>query len=322
MTTTANGTPPATDTARIPELEAWLDIHGVPWRLAGALPIDQVDAVAGLANQARLTTLDEATVDRYTADMEAGAAFPPIVVRQHGNKLVPVGGNHRIAAARKAGRHALAAYVLPRLSDDVIHLLAIEDNRRHGLPLSDEERLYHAISLVNGGRTNAEAASICGIPSSKVGMQVTANRGTRRAINLDADGWAALSTSAKARLAAITSDDLFTRVVPLAASGAIKAIEVTDVVSRLNAATPDRAAEMVDALEADAQERTRRTGGAPVSKMRAPATRLLHDLDVVCDYDPALVAADCRSDAERNRLGSQIKAAARRLMAIEKELWG
>lgn len=305
---------------RIGELEDWFDAHGITWRLE-QIPLDQVDHLAGLANQARLSPLDEQVVDRYTADMEAGAVFPPIVVRRERRKLVPVGGNHRCAAARKADVGSLAGYIVEGLTDELVHLLAIEDNRRHGLPLSDDERLFHAVQIVNAGRTVVDAAAICGLPAHKLGRQLDARRGGERAVRLDADGWAALSTTAKARIVSIRDDSAFARVVALAASAAIPAIELADVVGRVNKGTPEQAAELLDALESDAGLRTPRAGGHPVSKMRAPATRLLHDLEGICGYDPKAVAGDCVSAEQRARLAKQVKATARRLMAVEKELW-
>lgn len=311
---------PAVQVPHIGELEDWFDSHGISWHLE-QVPLEQIDHLAGLANQARLSPLDEHVVERYTADMEAGAVFPPIVVRRQRRKLIPVGGNHRCAAARKADVGSLAAYVVEGLTDELVHLLAIEDNRRHGLPLSDNERLFHAVQLVNAGRTVVDAAAICGLPAHKLGRQMDARRGGERAVRLDADGWAALSVSAKARLVSIRDDNAFTRVVRLAASGAIPAIELADVVSRINNGTSHQAVELLDALEADAGLRTPRSSGHPMSKVRAPATRLLHDLEGVCGYDPKAVAEDCVSAEQRARLAKQIKATARRLMAVEKELW-
>lgn len=313
-------------TGRIPELETWFDHHDISWVFNPAFPVDGIDHLAGLANQARLQPLDEAVVDRYTADMEAGAQFPAVVLRLvtvgHRESRVAVGGNHRTAAARKSGRATLAAYLV-ECDDDQAHLLAIEDNRRHGLPLSDEERLYHAVSLVNSGRhTATEAAGICGLAPTKLQAQLTANRGAQRAIRLDVDGWAALSTTSRAKCASIRDDGMFARVIPLVANSTILAAEVTDVVARLNVANPQQAAELLDALELDARQRTRRTTGHPVSRLRAPATRLLHDLDGILNYQAVDVAADCNTPEQRQRLANQIKAAARRLMAIDKELWG
>jgi hypothetical protein len=315
-------TAPTDDTTRILELEAWFDQHRITWTLDPDVPVADIDALAGLANQARLSPLDEDVVDRYAADMHAGAHFPPIVVRRHRRKLIPVGGNHRTAAARRAGIPTLAAYIVTSLTDDQVHLLAIEDNRRHGLPLSDDERLYHAIQLVNAGRMVTEAANICGLAPNKVQRQLDANRGAARAIRLEVDGWLNLSTTNRAKCSSVRDDRLFARLVPLIASGAIPSQEVPDIVARLNGAELGRHAdELLDALEDDAQNRTRRTTGHPVSKMRAPATRLVHDLDGILSYEPDAVARDCHSPEQKLRVANQIKVTARRLMAIEKELW-
>lgn len=97
--------------------------------------------------------------------------------------------------------------------------------------------------------------------------------------------------------------------------------EVSELVGRLNNAAPDRATDILDSLERDAQQRTRRSRGAPPSALRAPRARLMSDLDGILNYEPGHVAADCATPQQRSALADQIKAAARRLVAIEKELW-
>ncbi|HXH58446.1 ParB/RepB/Spo0J family partition protein [Iamia sp.] len=305
----------------LPELEAWLDAHQVTWELVPDIDILSVDVVAGLANQARLTSLNEDVVDRYAADMAAGARFPPVVLNRVGGRLIPVGGNHRLAAARRAGVATLPAYVLDEVDDTTVHLLAIEDNRRHGLPLTDEERLHHAVHLTQTDHTPAEAADVCGISLNKLHRHLRANNASRRAVRLDVDGWAALSVTARAQLDSITDDAAFAHIVRLAVDGTVLAGEVGPVVARVNAAVDVAAARrLLTDLERASAGRTRRGVGRPPSADLAPRLRLLADLDGVMRFDPAAVARNSHTPEQRAQVAAQCKAAARHLMAIEKAL--
>lgn len=276
----------------IPELEAWFDEHGLVWELVD-VPVDQIDQLTGLTNQARLEPLDEETVERYAADMADGAVFPPIVLTAEG--LSPVGGNHRLAAARRSGREQLAAYVVSGLDAHHEWLLALEDNRRHGLPLSTAERAHHAARLVNDGETITAAARICGIPAHAVTRHLDKVRADQRAVATGVHGpdWESLSTTTKQRLGGINHDRVFAKAAQLCVSGAITATDVGATVGRLNAAdTPADAMQLLVALEEAALVQTSRPQGRPPSMARAPRAKLLADLAGILRFDPDHVAAD------------------------------
>jgi uncharacterized ParB-like nuclease family protein len=321
MAMTADPTPITRDVKRIPDLEEWLDERGIPWTLEPALRVEHVDAVASLANQARLVQLNEPVVDQYAADMERGEKLPPIVVRKAGRTLVAVGGNHRLAAARRAGIDTLAAYVI-EVDDHQALLLSIEDNRRHGLPLTDAERIHHAVALVNGlegGRVHsaAEAAEICGIALAKLRNVLAADRARARCADLDlATGGMSLTTLAK--LDSLGDDELFGAAVDAVATGAVLAKEVGDVVARLREAPSTKdALAFLHEFTGGADGRVRPPSGHPPSAKRQPRARLLIDLDRLLGYDPAEVAADCRTPEQARQIVNQINVAARRLKAIQ-----
>lgn len=43
--------------------------------------------------------IDAAKMTRYTNAMKAGDKFPPVVVVRYGNRVMPIDGHHRLAAA-------------------------------------------------------------------------------------------------------------------------------------------------------------------------------------------------------------------------------
>lgn len=306
---------------RLVDVERWLDDHRVAWRIDEVLVAD-VDQVAGLANQTRLEALNGEAVARYTADMEGGATFPPVVLRADGGRWVPVDGNHRITAARDAGRVLLAAYLLDDVTVEQAHELSIAANRTHGLPLTDEERLWHAVAMVADGSSIAGAAGTCGIPTGRLQNHLAATRFARRCTDAGIGGWSKLPTTTRARLDTIGDARVFRRTVDLACSGALITSEVADTISRVNQLPTGDALDLLNGIRRDARGRTRNGRGHPPSATTSPRRRLVTDLDLLMSrFTADAVAADCGTAMARQQVSDQIKAAARHLMRIERELW-
>ncbi len=303
----------------IPELESWLSTRAVSWRLDPAVPIGAIDQLAGLSNQARLEPLDEATVERYAADMADGAVFPPVVLADDGSgALEPVGGNHRIAAALRAERSTIPAYVVSTSDARVLWLLALEDNRRHGRPLTTRERLHHALRLVEQGYTATEAGRTVGVPASTLVRHGSAEKADKRAADLGVDpaGWEDLSVSTRARLDAIEADRVFAKTAAMCAAGTITGAEIGGLVGRLNAAdTGAEAMQLLVDLENAAKELTRRGRGRPPARARAPRARLLGDLYQLLRNDIDSVAID-HSGRDSESVRNQIRLAQRHLDLI------
>ncbi|MDZ7732220.1 MAG: ParB N-terminal domain-containing protein [Acidimicrobiia bacterium] len=284
----------------LPELETWLADHELTWRLE-AVPLDRIDQVAGLANQARSIPLDEDVVDRYAVDMADGATFPPIVLTEQGARLTPIGGNHRLAAASRANRTTVDAYIVTGLTTDLEIRLALEDNRRHGVPLSDDERIFHARRLITQGAELADAASTCGIAVHKIQRHLDADRCDERARGLGVrpPEWSDLSITTRQRLVAIRHDKVFARAAELAAEGGIRAGEIVGIVSKVNnAATPAEAIQLLIDIEQVNTGRTRRPTGRPPSALTAARRRLLGDLDGILNYTPEQIIGDRSAGAE------------------------
>lgn len=81
--------------------------------------------------------LHAATLAEYAEAMQAGAAFPPVVVYYDGSDYWLADGFHRVAAARAAGC-AVAADVRPGTRRDAI-LWAVGANDAHGLRRTRED---------------------------------------------------------------------------------------------------------------------------------------------------------------------------------------
>lgn len=317
MTTTAH------DTAiRLAVVEQWLDQHDIAWTL-DTVDLGQVDHVAGLANQTRLDALNADAVARYTADMEGGATFPPVILRRAGERWLPVDGNHRLASARAAGRRNHSAYLIDELTAAQAHELAIAANRTHGLPLTDEERLWHALHLVHDdGVTIEQAAAAVGITADRLSRRLAVEKFTKRAVHLQMNGWADLSETNRHILQALKDDMVFRRATRLAQERRVLAAEVPPLVARLNSLTTTDALDVLSEIDRNTRGIDRRGVGRPPSAATSPRKRLMGDLDtLVARFTPRSVADDCTTNQAREQTSRQIKAAARHLMKIEKELW-
>lgn len=302
-----------------PDIEAWLDERRVAWTYHPQLAVDQVDRLAGLNNQARLEPLSDEVVDRYAADMERGDQFPPIIVRRVGKKLVPIGGNHRLAAAGRAKRAALAAYEIVCEPETALRL-SYEDNRRHGLPPSEDERLAQAVHLVGTGYTHAQAAEVCGVHRSKLGAAIARQRADQRALDLGVKGWGTLTKGIRARFENVRSDPVFKEAAQLAVDARMSPADVERLVGRINQARSDADALALVGIEAEQQAAAaQQTANGTVRKTTA-RSKLLTSMGGVLAADPQTVRQSCATDDQRRQLRARVTDALTKLAEIHKAL--
>jgi ParB-like chromosome segregation protein Spo0J len=212
---------------------------GVGFERVPALPLDEIDDLKSLTNQARVKPLDEPTVERYTLDLDAGDVFPPIVVRRRNtrSKLVLIGGNHRYAAHKRASRATIDAYVVE--CDDLTAVrMTYEDNRNHGLTLTDDERVAHATHLVDLGWKQAAAARLVGLDQQKLQRAIGATRADRRALELgvDVQAFTRIAKTGRWRLDQVKDDTVFVAAAQLAIDARLGPEELFPLVTELNAA--------------------------------------------------------------------------------------
>jgi hypothetical protein len=314
-----------TDTATRPapgrqhDVEDWLNGHHIPWRYEPDLAVGDVDANASLANQARLEALSEEVVDRYAADMERGDTFPPIVVNRirsrRGERLVLVGGNHRLTAALRAGVPTLAAYVIDA-PPELVFRLTIEDNRRHGYPPTESERTMQAAHLVALGYSRGDAAAICGISIDKVQRHFAVTDVDTRASGLGIARWERVPKTTRYRLGAVRSDTVFEAIARHVIDGTLANVVtvIGELVARANKAATD-----ADALAI--VEHTVATAKAKGDgRSNTARSRLLGGLGTVRFTDPAEVAGSCATSVQRVDLAKRIDDTIRHLQAVKKAL--
>lgn len=317
----------AGDLDRDPRIEAWLDERHTTWEWQPAIPLDDIDQAASLANQARLEALDEETVDRYAADMARGDQFPPIIAHRRtprARKLVLVGGNHRHAAAIAAGRQALPGYIVDA-EPEMILTLTYEDNRRHGMPPSDAERVAQAIHLIDTGNyTQEQAAALVGVAAPKISQARSIVKADRRAVDLGlGPTFTSMPKSARYQLGQLRSDPVFEAAARLAVDAGMSVANVSDLVTTLNRAGSDQAALEVIGTEQEVRRTDiqKRGGGAGRRRTVSARAQLGGALSkILYETSPAEVAAACATSQQRDDLQRQLKNAIAKLTEISKAL--
>jgi len=103
-------------------------------------------------NNARFdTALSPEVCDQYAAKMTAGEPFPAIVVTPSFKILA---GNHRVEAAIRASVTSISAYVILNGTKEIYERFTRTDNVRHGLALSEDEKIWQVLELHEKFRDN------------------------------------------------------------------------------------------------------------------------------------------------------------------------
>lgn len=302
-----------------PAVEQMLTELGVTeFAYVDSLDLDRIDQRASMRNQARLEAINPDVVERYVDDMRAGAVFPPIVVRSKGDRFVVLGGNHRQTAARKA--HAdLSAYVIA-CTDEAALLVSLEDNRRHGMPTTEAERVQQAQHLVALGHPVAAAARRVGITANRLQRAMLVDQ---FAVRAKAAGLVvpanALPDTSKSRLMNLRSDPVFVDAVELVIDAALTSEDVYRIVTDLNACRSEaEAAELVRNERVMATDRiNRRRGGGQVKE--SARGQLLRQLVALGQINPAAVKLSTLPDQRRDMF-ARLRTAMDHLAAIDTEL--
>ena len=239
-----NPAPPAPSVAtkRLPgqreDIEAWLDEKAVQWSFLPKVDIKKFDLERSLKNQARISqVLDQSQVEVYIEAMKRGDVFPGVIAYVKGDKYIAIDGNHRLHAALVT-TEKLPVYLLDAKTDpNTIVLLTFEANAKHGLPNSVDERLRHAITMIEStGASHEMAASRLNLSKGSVARAWNKHRADRRAdeAGLKAGQWDTLVPAVKQRLSSLRTDEGFVIVADLAYRARLTSEEVDEVVVDVN----------------------------------------------------------------------------------------
>lgn len=266
----------------------WLEGHGAQVKRQ-SVALSAIDKEASLKNQARVSApLHEDAVLLYGVAMEAGQEFPPIIVYKNSNDMyVVVDGNHRVAGAEVAGVTALTALVIQNPTPNMIQALTYEANTKHGIPTTIDERVQQALHLEISGMPRGEAAKALGIPESRLAGAAELQRVDMRIFHIKRAALGELSIQARRRLGNIRNDNVLAAALELVTSSRMSAIEVNDLVSKINR----------QSTEADQMLEVQREVGRQATKVAATAGGKVALPQAIVELNRALAAVD-RLDPE------------------------
>lgn len=150
---------------RNPVYEQTLNGEGVQWTYLDRVPVEEINAQAGIRNQARLDNpVDEELQASYAERMKAGDEFPALVLHRPSprGRYVPIDGNQRLGASQRpgVGLKSWDAYLVQ--CDDPVVIDRITwtfNNRVNGKRLTVEEAMEHALHFVLKYGWECEAAA-------------------------------------------------------------------------------------------------------------------------------------------------------------------
>lgn len=135
--------------------------------------------------------IDQAVVDDYHSDMQAGAQFPPVELVYDGTNYWLWDGFHRFHALRKDGDRLIAANVRQGTRRDAV-LLSVGANATHGFRRTNEDKRRSVLALLHDDEwrqwSDREIARRCAVSNqfvSNVRSGLSVNDGqmeTRRVV--------------------------------------------------------------------------------------------------------------------------------------------
>jgi hypothetical protein len=145
---------------RDPKVEQWLNKEGVTWHYEPEVPLTKVDKAASLHNQARFRALNPDHVLELAMAAEE-MELPAIVAYYNPDgMLVVIDGNHRLEAYLSLSNKTKSDfYVVDTIHPWVLERLTRVANVLNGEPISREERLMHALYLVQHQNMTIKAAA-------------------------------------------------------------------------------------------------------------------------------------------------------------------
>ena len=177
---------------------------------------------------------------------------PDILARLEGKQYVRLDGNHRFAAYARNQRSGIPSYDV-FVSGMQATVLAFRANLRYGVPNTEDERLSHAVHLMDSEVSLAQAAAICMVSERALRTRWIKRQADRRAdeVGLLRNEWDSLMPAVRGRLLMIVTDEGFRAAAMLAHRARLSTGEVQKLVSEVNGTkSGNRQAAMVRNIEA------------------------------------------------------------------------
>jgi hypothetical protein len=160
------------------DVERFIESFGFKYELV-VVSLSEIDVKASCGNQARREPHLEDVQVTYAQALEAGARFPALIAyRTPDGRLVLIDGNQRRGGAERANFADVLVYVVDVGSEDpmLLNMIASANPTLNGYGPELEDRIVHAIAMVDRGSTRVDAARQAGVPVSTVESEYTHTR--------------------------------------------------------------------------------------------------------------------------------------------------
>lgn len=311
---------PSPTPLRDEKAEAWLAKRGVKFVGPRWLPLDKIKRVESRQNQARADALVSEVVDRYTTNVRAGDSFPSIVTYKNGTGYRIIDGNHRDEAHVRGGRTEIGIYVVDETtSSDLIELLTVEANTRHGQPTDTAWRITQALHLIATGWDVDTVVDATGVTKSQITMAKRAAKADERARRLGIYGWDDMSQTARGTLATLTTDPVFRAAADVVLDSGMATDDLKDFIRKVKGANSEAEALKVIAETREARKGMKATKGKR-QPLADPRNRVLSALGAVAALTPEDLPRLFHTDWERKNVAGRCGDAAMVLMEMEEVL--
>lgn len=319
MSTDAKVTPEGSD-----QVAAWLVRRGIKFTGPMRAPIESFNDRKSQTNQARPEALITEVVERYTTAWKAGDLFPPVVGYIVAGKMVIIDGNHRLASAKKAGQtHIWAFAVAPDTASELITLLTVEANAKHGAATTTEWRVEQALHLVDIGISQELAVSATGIRELQLKERLAVRRADDRARRMGVSGFSSLAPGIRREVGSFKDDAVFVVAADVALVDGLNVTEMRALAKtvRRQSSETDRLKTLTSYSEERKLERATRValqrGGRSLT---SPKLSLTTAIGKLLNYDISKTGRIFQTPFERNEINRRLEEAAMHLMAIQDEI--
>jgi hypothetical protein len=225
------------ETRTDPDAETILNFANVQYVIK-EVSIEDIDWIESANNCARMENpLNSEKIEDYRASMVAGDVFPMPVLELGKSGLVVIGGNQRLNAAKRIDSEMiLMAYVARPLLSTQREVLIRSLNARHGWGSDKEERILHAVYLVQKhGMSTVDASRIFIVSGSSILLRIRADEMRLSLVKKNIDA-GRLSLGALASIGLVQDEQQAATIARAAVENSATGDQVADVVKKVAAA--------------------------------------------------------------------------------------
>jgi len=129
------------------------------------MPKIKIDDIKVIRKYSPRLKMNSDAVERYMDAFRVGEHLPPLAVQKE--KLILIDGFHRYEALKELGKEEVEVELVD-IPESEIRAEAVRRNRKHGIPLTREERDNDILLFRQEGRSIKEIAEIFGITPGRV----------------------------------------------------------------------------------------------------------------------------------------------------------